>query len=566
MPLTLSKLERGILAAFGAAYLLVGLGAYGLLDNNEGLYAEMAREMLQARSFVVPHLVGVPYLEKPPLLAWLLAGAYAAFGTSEVVSRLVPVSATLLLLAGLVAFGRSMCRPSLGWISAAILATSGVFAMLSRTVFPDALLTALFGGAVLLFHAWHRQRRRVLLVASYALLGLAALAKGFVALALGGMVFVAFSAWQDGAPGVRALLDPGAIGALLAVVVPWHVALALADGDFAWFYVVNEHVLRYIGLRRPHDYYTGPPWYYLPRIPLYLFPWSVFFVLLPLRGRDTAEDDEGLERLLWIWFASALAFFSISEAKANYYMIVAAPALALLVADRIERLVAAGRTRPMVLCALAIAVAGAAAAVLAYTGVELPRRGLWRFVLKRREELALAITALAAMSAFAAALFAAARWRLAVLALALAGFPLLLFGIATAERGDRWGSSRALAAYLRARPAVERVLLYEDYERLSSLPVYLDRPVGVVDSRSNDLAFGMTRGEGPFLESARARELLSGRSALLLVHRKRAADFRRCLGDAGLRPVARIGNVVVYERGATPELREVRSSHIIAGR
>src|SRR5581483_7771370 len=128
---------------------------------------------------------------------------------------------------------------------------------------------------------------------------------GFVALALGGMIFVAFSAWHGGARGVRALLDPGAIGALLAIVVPWHVALAVADGDFAWFYLVNEHVLRYIGLRQPHDYYTGPPWYYLPRIPLYLLPWSAFLLLLPLRGRDAARDDDGLECLLWIWFGAA---------------------------------------------------------------------------------------------------------------------------------------------------------------------------------------------------------------------------------------------------------------------
>src|SRR5262249_47558176 len=155
------------------------------------------------------------------------------------------------------------------------------------------------------------------------------------------------------------------------------------DGEFAWFYLVNEHVLRYLGLREPHDYYTGPPWYYLPRIPLYLLPWSAFFALLPVRDRDAAGDDAGLERLLWIWFAAALAFFSLSEAKANYYMVVAAPALALLVADRVERLARAGRGRTVALCALALALAAAVAAALVYAGADLPRRGPWRVVLRR---------------------------------------------------------------------------------------------------------------------------------------------------------------------------------------
>src|ERR1039457_1241108 len=61
-------------------FVLGGLGSFGILDNNEGLYAEIAREMLAShdwRQWVIPHLNGLPYMEKPPLLYWLTALSFA---------------------------------------------------------------------------------------------------------------------------------------------------------------------------------------------------------------------------------------------------------------------------------------------------------------------------------------------------------------------------------------------------------------------------------------------------------------------------------------------------------
>jgi 4-amino-4-deoxy-L-arabinose transferase-like glycosyltransferase len=52
------------------------LGSYPILDNNEGLYAEIPREMLRSgdwHQWIIPHLNGLPYMEKPPLLYWLTA-------------------------------------------------------------------------------------------------------------------------------------------------------------------------------------------------------------------------------------------------------------------------------------------------------------------------------------------------------------------------------------------------------------------------------------------------------------------------------------------------------------
>ena len=71
-------------AALG--FVLTALGGYGILDNNEGLYAEIPREMLAShdwRHWVIPHLNGLPYMEKPPLLYWLTALSFSLFGITE---------------------------------------------------------------------------------------------------------------------------------------------------------------------------------------------------------------------------------------------------------------------------------------------------------------------------------------------------------------------------------------------------------------------------------------------------------------------------------------------------
>ena len=50
------------------ACLSWGLGQPPIRDNNEALYASIALAMSHGGSWLIPHLDGVPYIEKPPLL------------------------------------------------------------------------------------------------------------------------------------------------------------------------------------------------------------------------------------------------------------------------------------------------------------------------------------------------------------------------------------------------------------------------------------------------------------------------------------------------------------------
>ena len=141
--------DYAAVAVIGALYLLYGLDAYGVLNNNEALYAEMAREMLEGGSFGVPTLNGVPYLEKPPLLPWLAAAASALFGPSEIALRCVPVAATAALIFATARFAAGHVRPAVGWLSGLILASSFCQLVVQRTLLPDVLLALFFSLGIL---------------------------------------------------------------------------------------------------------------------------------------------------------------------------------------------------------------------------------------------------------------------------------------------------------------------------------------------------------------------------------------------------------------------------------
>ncbi len=198
-------------------FVLSALGAYGILDNNEGLYAEIPREMLAShdwRHWVIPHLNGLPYMEKPPLLYWLTALSFSLFGISEWSARLVPAISSLVCVGFILRFGRAVERPQTGRL-AALMFVSGVgVAVMSRTLMFDMLLTACLTAALTYAYCFGQQKQKSVLRRAYAWLALALLAKGFVALLLFSLV-VGFMLLANGRRqgGVwrlcRAWLEPG---------------------------------------------------------------------------------------------------------------------------------------------------------------------------------------------------------------------------------------------------------------------------------------------------------------------------------------------------------------------
>jgi 4-amino-4-deoxy-L-arabinose transferase-like glycosyltransferase len=348
-----------IIASIGAFYWC--LSSYALLNNNEGLYAQIAYEMLSNKDFVIPTLNGVPYIEKPPMLYWLVSLSYTLFGKSVLAARLVPATFGFLTCLALVVFGRALGREPQGFLAGTLLASSLGFAIFSRMVFFDGLLTAFFTFALLSFYLWDQRKERKWLRLFYGFLACAVLTKGLLSLCLAGLIcgtflIVKYRSFSK----IWALWDTVGVVLFLFIALPWHILAHLQQPDFSWFYFINEHVMRFLDKREPRDYYQGPFYYYLLRIPAYFMPWTL---LLPFVGKSLSKQssDKNLRLFLCLWALLILLFFSMSQAKANYYMMLGMPPLALLFVDY-----CGNRTRFGLLSKIAVVFSFCAIGVAAY--------------------------------------------------------------------------------------------------------------------------------------------------------------------------------------------------------
>lgn len=537
--------------AVALALVLGGIGSFGILDNNEGLYAEIPREMLASgdwRQWVIPHLNGLPYMEKPPLLYWLTALSFALFGESEWSARLVPALSSLSCVGMLLWFGKATGHRMAGRLAALMFVSGlGVTAM-SHVLMFDMLLTALLTAALMFAYRSVSEGKPALLRWSYAFLAGAVLAKGFVALVLFGLVALAFTVGRSRGiaaflRGCAAWFDLRALLVFLAIAAPWHVVASLTEPIFAWFYFVNEHVLRFLGKREPHDYYSGAWWYYLPRMAIYLFPWS-FFALAILMRKAQNREGSGLKRFLFFAWLLPLVFFSISSAKANYYLVAVMPFaafhLALALEER-EWLQTALRALPGILIAILISILLAVVLMRGIGG----EKSIAIMGLPQQQFVTVALVAglLLSLAASLAAYRLARAGILAYLALPLWTGVVL---VSTLQAMEPAISTRQLAQYLQRELPGRTVYLYRNFEEQSSLPFYLRHPVQIVDARSNDLFWGnRLRKNEIAIDTERFAQELTRQPVAIVVLQRQLPDFRKAFAT-GFAGEKRIGDSIVF--------------------
>lgn len=488
-----------VTVGFAAISFWYDLGGYALLDNNEGIYAQIAREMWESGNYVTPFFNGMPYLEKPPLLFWLTALSYQLFGVSEFAARVVPaLSASLLFLLAIWS-GWRLFNPLTGTLAGLILASSVTVAVLGRTLIFDMLMTLLLSAGLIWIYCWFdTQKRRFALLAAGAL-GLAVLTKGLLPLVLVGLAVVTFavSVQMPLTTLKRLAFDPYAIAVFLAIAAPWHIAASLVREGFAHFYFINEHGYRFLGIREPNDYFSGPIYYYLPRVLLYLAPWSVLVAYLFIRPASKLRPLTPLHRYLWCWAISNLLFFSIAQNKANYYAFVVVLPLALLLADRMYFWIMHRYEAGM--WALAVTASGLVTmtvyALMFACGPQL--NDLYPFCKDIQHHDAVGFALIFGV-ALLGGLLRGLGWRRFAPVLILAGLslPLLNLGLGAVRHYESKISQRTMAAHMNQTAPQADVYVVNKLSDVSSLRFYLERNVSIVDNDDADLYTGLNSPEG----------------------------------------------------------------------
>ncbi len=239
------------------------LGGMRLLDPDEGRNAEVAREMAQSNDYLLPHLDGLPYLDKPVVYFAAAAAAMEVLGSNETAARLPAYLATLATLALVAWFARRRWGADAGWLAALALATMPMPLAYARTAIFDSTLSLCTTAAILAFF----EERPVL---AWAAMGAGALTKGPVALLVPLAAVVPWALLTGGS--LRRLFDWRGVLAFAAVALPWFVAVTMRIPVFPQYVFVRETWER---VMTPSFHRGGPWWYFLPILPVAAFPWIV---------------------------------------------------------------------------------------------------------------------------------------------------------------------------------------------------------------------------------------------------------------------------------------------------
>ena len=334
-----------------------GLSTRSITRPDEGRYAEIAREMAVSGDWVVPHLNGIPYFEKPPLQYWATATAIDLLGPTPLAARLWTALLGLLGIAAVWRFGNRLFGHGVGVRAALVLAGSLYYGALGHVNSLDMGVSVWMTLAVCAFLAAQVGDRRWMWLA-WAAAAAGFLSKGLMALALPGGTLVLYTLWtRDTSPWKRLEILRG-LPIFLLLSVPWLVLAAGRHPEFLHFFFIHEHLERFTTTVHQR---VEPAWYFLPILLAGLLPWTTLFpasVLRPLRGLRSRTFSP--QRFLAIYALFVVVFFSLSGSKLPSYILPAFPAMALLMG----RLLMQRETLPASLSWLAfgwaIALAGGA--------------------------------------------------------------------------------------------------------------------------------------------------------------------------------------------------------------
>ncbi len=312
--------------ALSAAVFFFHLGDYGLWEPDEGRYAEIAREMLVTRDFIVPHLNYVVYLEKPPLLYWLTALSFGAFGVNEFAARLPVALAAMLGVAATFAFALRTFGRRHATLAAGVLATSPLYAAMAQVLTTDMLLAALMTVAMFAFLLHWREGGQWCWL-FYVAMGLGVLSKGPVGAILPLAAALLFVAWQRELAGAlrRFRVVPG-LALTIAISAPWFVMVGTREPGFFDFYFIGEHIRRAF---EPDYSHSEPFWFYIPVLAVGLAPWSLLVPFLTWRKMRPNPA----RRYCVLAAAVIVGAFTLASAKLIPYVLPALPPLAILISD-----------------------------------------------------------------------------------------------------------------------------------------------------------------------------------------------------------------------------------------
>jgi Dolichyl-phosphate-mannose-protein mannosyltransferase len=540
------------------------------MDDVDAVQAQIARNMLTSGDWVTAHIDRIVYMEKPPLVYWVMAVSYKIFGVHDWSARLPIALSAVALCVLTAAFGIWAFGKRGGFYAGLCMATCVGLFLFTRILIPDVMLTfnivlAMWG----FLRAIDEEERHPLFwsIVIAVNLGLGLLLKSLIAVVfpLGAALLYLLFTHQLFSWKVWRRLHPFLSAAIVLVVAaPWHILATLRNpptfaftlhsgpGDyhgFLWFFFINEQLLRFLNMRYPRDYNTVPRAYFWLFHLIWLFPWSVYIPAI-VKQSFKPVDRAGRARLLALcWIGFVLVFFTFSTTQ-EYYSMPCYPAFALLIGSAMAAGGDWARRGTRVLAAVTACCAIAAFSLL-FAVRHLPTPGdismalghhpkAYSLSLGHMEDLTIDSFAYLRAPLFLAGIafligaLGTVRWVGQRAYLAAALMMVLFFHAARMAMVtfDPYLSSRPLATALNHSPQ-GTLIAQGHYYAFSSVFFYTDRTSLLITNRRVNLAYGAQAPNAPhmFISDAEFKTMWAapGR-CYFLTHDTALAKFQAVVG------------------------------------
>jgi 4-amino-4-deoxy-L-arabinose transferase-like glycosyltransferase len=283
-----------ITALIWAAIYLPGLGSVEL-KHEEPRRALPAVHMIATGDWLVPRVGEVPYLRKPPLLNWLIAGMFKLTGgRSEWAVRFPSVLATLILALGVVLFGQRWLGHLGGLIASIFFLTNLAVLESGRLAELEAVYISLTGLALVIWLAeWYCGTTGLRLwLWPAVLLALGLLTKGPTHLIFFYGVIIPVLIWGKE---IKLLVRPAhGVGLLLMLVIfsLWAIPCSFAVGQHGPLGVWEFWIHQITSRASEGEAFRVQTWLLnFPQTLKNFLPWTPLLILLWTSGIDRSETE-----------------------------------------------------------------------------------------------------------------------------------------------------------------------------------------------------------------------------------------------------------------------------------
>ena len=316
-----------------SVYMLFGhLGGMALISPDEGRNAEVAREMSQSHSWLVPTYDGLTYLDKPAFYFKTVALSFSLFGESEAVARLSSAMFGFALVIMAFFFCRKMYDQRTAILATLIISTTPLYMAFARMVIFDMTLAFFVSATIFscfLAEEYADKTRMRWYLTGALMAGCATLVKGPVGFIIPSLVIAIFNGFEGRLGAMKRVFALRNWLVFFAIVLPWFIGLSLLCPDFPYYGIMKESIARFT---TTEFHRTAPFYYYAPIILGTFFAWSLLLPEAVVVAWRKRKDWSRTDRLFIIWVIVVVLFFSVSQSKLPGYILSAVMVLGILTA------------------------------------------------------------------------------------------------------------------------------------------------------------------------------------------------------------------------------------------